>query len=111
MIPDRIRVEVVPALTGRAVDDAETAPRCTTCGAHFFADSRVTAYAYRFTDDPEFILARLYCEQCDQTDLQYPTLGAIEVLVRGTLRQRLGSLLLDDLSVVDYAGPTVSATR
>lgn len=108
MIPKQIRVEAVAELSGLPVGSAAAAPKCTTCGAQFFADASVTGYAYRFTDVPNLRLARLYCMDCNRETVQFPTLGAYEIQIESRLEKRLGSLLLDGISILDYAEPTES---
>lgn len=108
VIPSTVRVEA-KGLAGAFVGDVSAAPRCTTCGAYFFAETPVVGYAYRFTDEQKLSLARLYCDECNRDPLAHPTLGAHEVVIKANLRQQRGALFLDDLAVVDYIGPTSGA--
>jgi hypothetical protein len=63
MIPQAIRVEAAGSLAGQIIGDTSAAPQCTTCGAHLFAETEVTGYAYRFTYERNLSLARLYCNE------------------------------------------------
>lgn len=104
MIPSAVRVEA-KGLAGTFVGDVSAAPRCTTCGAYFFAKTPVVGYAYRFTDERELSVARLYCDECDLDPLTHPTLGTHEVVIKSDLQQQRGTLLLGEVAIVAYAGP------
>jgi hypothetical protein len=106
MIPQAIRVEAAGSLAGQIIGDTSAAPQCTTCGAHLFAETEVTGYAYRFTYERNLSLARLYCNECERNPLAHPTLGAHEIVIRMMLRQRHGNLLVEDPTVVAYVAPS-----
>lgn len=105
-VPDSVRVETVSALTAEPIGSPGTDVRCSTCGGHLFADADVTGYAYRYSDEPMLRVARLYCSVCNHRELRFPSLGVHEIMFDAVVRQRLGSLLLDDVSVLDYSPPT-----
>lgn len=90
-------------LTGQPVARQANGARCTACGTRLGAGSAVTAYAYRFSDDPRLRVARLYCEACADRAIRHPTLGAAEAVVAASLRTCHGRLVLSDIEVCDWS--------
>jgi len=89
-------------LTGAPIARHAGLPRCTTCGTFLAENAQLTAYAYRFSDEPTLSVARVYCEVCDRTTVRHPTLGAEEVVVAASLAKCHGRLVLSSIEVCDW---------
>ena len=105
MIPLAITSAVQHDMGGRPVDRHRGTAHCATCGAVILAGADVSGYAYRAAGDPDFHLVRLYCIECDRHRIRYPTLGAFEVMFEATVVNQGESLVLDEITPIDYSDP------
>ena len=80
-----IETAVEQVLLGLQVGHQQLHDFCCGCGRELHGGTRVTAYAYKPADAPQWDVARVYCQPCDHTKIETPTLGTTEVLVSGCL--------------------------
>jgi hypothetical protein len=97
--------EIVDAITGVALGEHPSALRCTTCGAFLLDSAHLTGYAYQFTDERTWRVARLFCQSCRRREVTYPTLGAQEVQFEGQVDERDSIRTLQAIKLLDYSGP------
>lgn len=105
MMPLARRRRLQTQLDGTVLASTDRPPHCTGCGAILLGDAPVTAYAYRFSDEPRFSLARLYCAECDRQHIGVPTLGAVEALVGGRLTSDGDEIQLSRVTPLAYSAP------
>lgn len=72
-------------LTGLQVGLPDLRTVCSTCGDEFREGQAVFVSAYRTADAPTWDLVRCACPGCAPADIEHPTLGVTEALVRARL--------------------------
>lgn len=84
---------------------------CTYCKSELGEGDNVTAYAYRCAGEQVLSVARLFCAECNQDVIEYPSCGCHEWLA--TARLGLTSdvafqshtLTLLDVTIIDASSP------
>jgi hypothetical protein len=64
-----------------------------------------TGYAYRFTDESEWRIARLYCHDYGRRTVAHPTLGAQEVQFEAVVDEDQAIRTLKGVRILDYSTP------
>jgi hypothetical protein len=59
--------------------------RCCYCKGDLREGDSVSAYVVRYAGDEHWSIPRLYCRECRSDEFTSMTLGAVELLVDGTL--------------------------
>ena len=72
-------------LTGLPVGLSYRHVGCTACQQNLQEGQRVTVYAYRCMETPDWEVARCFCADCAPEAVKTPTLGAAECVVSATL--------------------------
>ena len=72
-------------LTGLPVGLSYRHVGCTACQQNLQEGQRVTVYAYRCTETPDWEVARCFCADCAPEAVKTPTLGAAECVASATL--------------------------
>jgi ribosomal protein S27E len=97
--------EIVDAISGVALGEHPSALRCTTCGAYLLDSAKPTGYAYKFTDESEWRIARLFCQDCGRRTVAHPTLGAQEVQFEAVIDGEHTIRTLKGIRILDYNHP------
>jgi ribosomal protein S27E len=97
--------DIIEAISGVALGDHPSALRCATCGAYLLDATEPTGYAYKFTDEPEWRIARLYCHDCGRRTVAHPTLGAQEVQFEAVIHRESTVRNLEPIRILDYSYP------
>lgn len=72
-------------LTGLPVGLSYRHVGCTACQQNLQEGQRVTVYAYRCMETPDWEVARCFCADCAPEAVKTPTLGAAECVASATL--------------------------
>lgn len=97
--------ELIDAISGVTLGEHPSALRCTTCGAYLFDAAEPTGYAYKFTDESEWRIARLYCHDCSRRTVAHPTLGAQEAQFEAVIDSERAIRTLEEVRILDYNNP------
>jgi hypothetical protein len=97
--------EIIEALSGVTLGEHPSALRCATCGAYLLDSATPTGYAYKFTDEREWRIARLYCHDCCRRTVAHPTLGAQEIQFGAVIDSAHTTRTLEEIRILDYNNP------
>lgn len=103
----RPRDEARTKLLGTEVRDLPT--ECVACEEQLFDEGPTWGYAYRFSEDPTFNVARMSCPSCERSGIESPTLGAHDIQFRGRIANGANGYLLADVVILEYSGPAESS--
>ncbi|WP_254530447.1 hypothetical protein [Natrinema gelatinilyticum] len=90
---------------GARIAAGETIP-CRDCGDHLHEGRPISARACRYSDEPVYTIAAIYCADCAPTDLTETAPGRVDVL----LEADLGLAMAGQTHWTILVDPTVVAT-
>jgi hypothetical protein len=111
-----IETAVEQVLFGLQVGHQQLHDFCCGCGRELHGGTPVTAYAYKPSDAPQWDVVRVYCQPCDHTEIETPTLATPDVLVSGCLAltqlaaRQTTRHILSDIELQAQSAPTNSTS-
>lgn len=98
-------------LDGLELGQGDARVYCVGCNRQLGEGDRLSVYASRTVDAPEWIVTRCYCRRCAPQRIEAPTLGTSEVLASARLGVRSNAiaqahhLCLADIGLVATSSP------